>query len=118
MPRLPEIPKVELHEFNDSELVALCLWIGIKASRAWPRWLLVQSLEEFVDYDVPNHLVGYQTKMNAWLMRYWDRIRMQMRKKVCPGCSNCRDLQVLECYDLNRKNIEGTATRPQKVPPK
>ena len=107
MPRQPEIPKVELHELNDSELAALCSWVGIKASRAWPRWLLVQSLEQFVDYEVPNPLVARRAKVSGWLMRYWDRIRMQMRKKVCPACENCRDLQALECYDLNRKNIEG-----------
>ena len=107
MPRQPEIPKVELHEFNDSELTALCIWVGIKASRAWPRWLLTQSLEQFVDYGVIDPLVARRAKVSAWLQRYWDRIRMQMRKKVCPACTNCRDLQALECYDLNRKNIEG-----------
>lgn len=107
MPRLPEIPKVELHELNDSELTALCHWVGIKASRAWPRWLLVQSLEQFEDYGVEDPLIERRTKVSTWLQKYWDRVRMQVRKKVCPSCEHCRDLQALECYDVNRKNIEG-----------
>lgn len=107
MPKLPDIPKVELHEFNQSELVALCHWMGIQANRAWPRWLLVQSLEEFTDYQVPNPLDIFREKMSLWLQKWWERIRMQMRKKVCPNCTNCRDLQVIACYETNRKNIEG-----------
>jgi hypothetical protein len=107
MPKLPEIPKVGLHELNESELVALCRYQGIKTNRAWPRWLLVQSLEQFEDYQVPDLLDTRREKLSLWLQRYWEHIRMQMRRKVCPNCSNCRDLQVVVCYDINRKNIEG-----------
>jgi hypothetical protein len=49
--------------------------------------------------------------MSAWLNRYWDRVKMQAAKKVCPDCSLCRDMQVFECYNKNRKYFDPRGRR-------
>ena len=107
MVRLPETPECDLNEMNQSELVALCQWIGIKASRAWPREFLTRALENFETYELPDPIGERHTRMSTWLKKYWDRAQMQAKKKSCPNCEYCRDMQVLECYYANKKNIEG-----------
>jgi hypothetical protein len=98
---------LDLDQVNRSELVEICHWAGIaSASRAWPRELLVQSLKEFNDPDITNPIDLKREKMEVFQQKYWDRIRMQAPKKVCPKCHECRDLQVLACYDLNRAYFE------------
>lgn len=106
MVKQPDIT-IDLNEINQSELVALCRWIGVKATRGWPREYLIWALENFysVEYDDPVDV--HRHKLSGWLKRWWDRIQMQAQKKVCPRCENCGDLQVLHCYMKNRKGIEG-----------
>lgn len=106
MVKLPEI-HIDLDQLNDSELVRLCQWVGIEASRSWPRKLLVHTLENFEASDFEDPIDKYRYRLSEWLKMHWKRIRMQMDKKVCPDCYLCRDLQVLECYNDNRRKIEG-----------
>jgi len=49
--------------------------------------------------------------MHDWLKRWWDNIQMQMPKKVCPNCHLCKDLQVLDCYSKNEKQIKPGPSR-------
>ena len=106
MAKLPEI-HIDLDEMNQAELVALCQWAGIDASRAFSRDQLITCLEKFWPLDVENPIRDYQNRMSEWLLRYWERVRMQAAKKVCPRCHLCRDLQVLECFNRSKKYIEG-----------
>jgi len=106
MVKLPDIT-IDLNEINQSELVALCKWVGVPASRGWPRDLLIEALECFSPQDIPDPLDLYRDKVSGLLNRYWERIKMQVQKKVCPNCENCRDLQVLACFNKNRHHIEG-----------
>ena len=98
---------IDLREINHTELVALCHWVGIKASRGWPRVYLIWALENFEPIVYKDPIDKLRESLSAWLQRYWDRIQMQAQKKVCPYCENCTDLQVLTCYMKNRKGIEG-----------
>jgi hypothetical protein len=102
MVKQPQI-HIDLDELNHSELVALCQWVDIDASRAWPRHLLIEALEQFQSIDLIDPIDSYRDKMSSWLKRYWDRVQMQASKKVCPNCHLCRDAQVVECYNKNRK---------------
>ena len=112
MVRLPEI-HIDLNALNNSELVALCQWVEIKATRAWPRSLLIEALENFQPFDLKDPIDEHREKLSSWLKRYWDRVQMQAAKKACPNCEMCRDLQVLECYALNRKYFD-PRTRSQR----
>jgi len=102
----PEM-EIDLNEVNHSELVRLCQWMGISANRGIPREVLVQMLEDFEDYEIPNPIDEARGIVSQFLDRYWDRIRMQAQKKVCPDCSLCRDMQVLECFNMNKKSLRG-----------
>jgi hypothetical protein len=103
----PERP-IDLTQLNHTELVALAQWVGIKeANRAWPRELLVYVLENFQTVGIEDPMDKFRNKVKPWLKRYWDRVRMQMTKAVCPNCEHCRDFQVLECYYRNKSRIEG-----------
>lgn len=106
---MPKYQPVELdfEEFNDSELVLLCHWAGLPASRAIPREVLLESIESVQPIDFKNSVDEKRKKLSSWLKRYWERIQMQASKRVCPSCHQCRDLQVLECYFANRKYLEG-----------
>lgn len=107
MPRQPETQEVHLDELNQTELVALCNWVGIKASRGWTRTCLIQALETFTAPVVNDPIAERALGMSSWLKKWWERTRMQAKKRVCPECSNCRDLQILECFYANKGNIEG-----------
>lgn len=96
----------DLDEVNHSELVEMAKWSGIKANKGWPRQVLIECIKSFNDPDIPNPMDAKRQKMEVFQKKYWDRIRMQAPKKVCPKCSECRDLQVLACYDLNRSYFE------------
>ena len=98
---------IDLDELNDTELVALCNWVGIRASRAWPRGLLIESLETFEPIDIDQPLDVERGRMGNYLRMYWDRYRLQVDKKVCPNCFECSELQILSCYNKNKKRIEG-----------
>ena len=98
---------IDLNQINQSELVRLCRWVGIQASRGWPREYLVWALENFQAIDYQDPVDDNRHKLSSWLGRWWDRIQMQAQKKVCPRCFSCNDLQVLTCYMKNRKGIEG-----------
>jgi hypothetical protein len=97
----------DLDDLNDSELVLLCNWMGIGASRAWPREELLFSLENFEALDIDGPVDEDRGILSDFLKRIWRRIQMQMSKKVCPNCHECRELQVLECYRKNRKHLGG-----------
>lgn len=105
MPKFAEI-QLDLDEVNQTELVALCAWAGIPASRAWPREVLVEALRTFTPPDIPLPLEKSRDIMSKWLQRHWDKFRMQMEKKTCPDCYHCHDMQVISCYDMNKKNFK------------
>ena len=107
MVKLPDVPQLDIREFNESELVALCRWMGILASRAWPRSLLEQALQKFESYEIEEPFSIMRKRLSDWYHLYWDRLQMQANKGVCPDCEWCRPLQVLECYKANQRNIEG-----------
>jgi len=98
---------IDLNDLNDSELVALCNWVDIRASRAWPRDLLIWSLENFEPVDIAQPFDVERGRMKAYLKMYWDRYQLQVDKKVCPNCFDCSELQILSCYNKNKKRIEG-----------
>lgn len=107
MIKQPDI-SIDLQSVNSSELVALCRWVGIKsASRGWSRDLLIEALESFQDFEVDDPIDPYRKMMREFLLRYWERVQMQAPKKTCPECYNCRDLQVMECFNRNRTAIMG-----------
>jgi hypothetical protein len=111
MARLPEI-HVDLTVLNHSELVLLAKWCGLPASRGMSREVLIESLETFQPSELPIPFDEKRQLMSEWLKRWWSNIRMQMPKKVCPNCRLCRDLQVLDCYSENEKQIKpGPARR-------
>lgn len=99
--------EVDLNDLNDSELVALCNWVDIRASRAWPRDLLIRSLKNFEPVDIEQPFDEERRLMSAFLKRYWDRFRLQVDKKVCPNCFECREMQIMACYNKNKRRIEG-----------
>ena len=96
---------LDLNEVNDSELVALCRWAGFDASRAWPREVLLDALLSFDPPDVPGPLDEYRAQLSKWLNRYWRKLQMQTKKKVCPNCHMCSEIQVLDCYGKNKRNF-------------
>ena len=100
---------IDLDELNHSELVALCRWVEIEASRAWPRHLLIEALEQFQAIELEDPLDRLRNKLSPWLRRYWVQIQMQASKKVCPNCHLCRDAQVIECYNKNRRHFDPRA---------
>lgn len=98
---------IDLNDLNDSELVVLCNWVDIRASRAWPRDLLIWSLENFEPIDIEQPFDTERERMSEFLKLYWDRFRLQVDKKVCPNCFECRELQIMACYNKNKRRIEG-----------
>jgi hypothetical protein len=98
---------IDLDMVNHTELVRLCQWMDIPATRGIPREVLVQALETFTDPEIPNPFDECRQQVSQFLERYWDRIRMQAQKKVCPDCFLCRDLQALECFNMNKKSLRG-----------
>lgn len=106
MVRQPDM-EIDLNEVNHTELVRLCQWVGIPASRGIPREVLVHMLENFDNLEIPNPFDEARSIVSQFLNRYWDRIRMQAQKKVCPDCFLCRDMQVLECFNMNKKSLKG-----------
>jgi hypothetical protein len=99
--------EIDLDKVNHTELVRLCHWMGIPANRGIPREVLVQMLENFEDIGAPNPIDVAREIVSQFLRRYWDRIRMQAQMKVCPDCTLCRDMQVLECFNMNKKSLRG-----------
>jgi len=110
MARTPDI-HIDLNMLNHSELVLLAKWCGLPASRGMPREILMSSLETFQPAELPIPFDEKRTQMSEWLKRWWNNIRMQMPKKVCPNCHLCKDLQVLDCYSENEKQIKPGTTR-------
>lgn len=111
MAKLPEF-HVDLAVLNHSELVMLAKWCGLPASRGIPREVLIESLETFTPSKLPVPFDKMREQMNEWLKRWWNNLRMQVPKKVCPDCYRCRDLQVLDCYSRNESKIKpGPARR-------
>jgi hypothetical protein len=110
MARLPEI-HVDLTVLNHSELVLLAKWSGLPASRGLPREVLIESLETFTPSELPIPFDEKRRQLQEWLERWWNNIRMQMPKKVCPDCSLCKDLQVLDCYSENERQIKPPTSR-------
>jgi hypothetical protein len=105
MAKPPAVP-VDLEQLNDSELVLLAKWNGLPASRGMPREMLIESLETFHPADVVVPLDDIRELMSKWLKIHWAQIRMQIKKKVCPECFKCRDIQVLSCYSKIESHIK------------
>lgn len=110
MAKVPDV-HIDLSELNHTELVLLARWCDLPASRAIPREVLEQSLETFIPVDVPIPLDKMRKEMSDWMKRWWDVVRMQVSKKVCPNCHLCKDLQVLDCYTHNETNINPKRAR-------
>jgi hypothetical protein len=104
VPRIPDV-HIDLENLNHSELVLLAKWCELPASRAMPREKLIDSLETFKPVEGAVPFQDLAETLSTWLLRWWDRVRMQAAKKVCPKCHKCRDMQVLDCYTRNRANI-------------
>ena len=105
MAKLPDAD-YDLDSMNHSELVQLANYNGLNASRAAPREVLIEHLKTFTRFE-ERPFDGMRHDLSQWLQRWWSRLRMQMPKKVCPDCFQCRDAQILDCYSRNRANIEG-----------
>ena len=110
MARIPDV-HIDPSNLNHSELVLLAKWCELPASRAVPREKLIESLETFTPIETPMPLQETRVTLAKWLVRWWDRVRMQAAKKVCPRCYKCRDLQVLDCFTRNRSNIQPARPR-------
>lgn len=96
---------VDLAEMNHSELVLLARWLGMRVSRAIPRHVLVDALQEFKVIDFRSPIDSYRKTLSTWLQRHWDRLQMQAPKDECPHCELCGDLQALDCFLLNRSRF-------------
>jgi len=105
MAKMPE-GDIDLDHLNHTELVALANWNGLNASLAYPREKILHALETFTPFEA-GPFDDMRSRMNKWLLRWWNIVRMQVPKKVCPNCSLCRDAQVLDCYSRNKDKIEG-----------
>jgi hypothetical protein len=101
---LPEV-HVDFEQMNHSELIQLANFNELNASRATPREMVIEALQTFTPFPA-RPFDGMRISLNKWLTRWWDALRMQMPKKVCPDCFQCRDAQILACFERNRSNIE------------
>ena len=99
--------ELDLNDLNHSELVAMARWMDMKASRGIPRDVLIHAIENLVGVDYQDSVRVKGEKLSAWLNRYWEVFQLQVKKKVCPDCHLCRDAQVLECYELNKRKFGG-----------
>lgn len=104
MVTIPDV-RIALEDLNHSELVALARWCGLNANRGIPRSVLCEHLRGFIPFKEEDPFDGMRVSISTWLKRYWDRFRLQVGKKVCPNCHECREIQVLDCYVTNRKNL-------------
>jgi hypothetical protein len=104
MVTVPNI-QIDLDDLNHSELVTLASWCGLRANRGMPREVLYEHLQSFKPFKPEDPFDGARGAISSWLNRHWDRFRLQVAKKVCPNCEQCRDLQVLDCYMKNHKHL-------------
>ena len=104
-----KLPKVEvnLSDLNRSELVLLANWCCLGATQANSREELIQALETMLPLNTPAAFVDEAGRLHQWIEFHWNVFQMQVGKRVCPNCEQCRDLQVLECYRFNRLRLEG-----------
>ena len=101
----------KLTDLNHSELVLLAKWCGLPASRAFTREMLIESIETYTPIDLPVPLDDKRKATSEWMQRWWDKVRMQVPKKVCPNCHLCKDFQALDCYVLNEHHINPKRAR-------
>jgi len=104
--KLPAI-EVNFEELNHSELVVLANWSQLGATRANTREEIIQALEAMQPLNTPAAFYDEATRLSEWIRLHWNVFQMQVGKRVCPNCSECGDLQNLECYRFNRKRLEG-----------
>jgi hypothetical protein len=104
MVNVPDV-RIDLDTLNHTELVALANWCGLKAHRGIPRSTLYYHLTKLVPFTEEDPFDGMRGAVSHWLKSYWDRFRLQVGKKVCPNCYECREAQVLHCYMVNSKNL-------------
>lgn len=97
---------IKWESLNHSELIALARWNDLPASRGHSREELIQSLQTLTPLEKHNQFDAMRTSMSNWLVRWWDKVRMQVPKKVCPNCFECRDIQILSCYSKNEASIK------------
>lgn len=102
---------VSLGSLNQSELVLLANWNKLNASRALTREQLLEMLNTLTPNEQPGPFDRERQVLSDWLKRYWSSVRMQVPKKVCPDCFQCRDIQILDCYTANRANLGGSHGR-------
>ena len=100
--------EIDLTELNHSELVLLANWCGLNMSRAVPREAILEALDTLTPNRGTGPFERERKNLNEWLRRWWSVVQMQVSKKVCPDCYRCREIQVLDCYSMNRVNIEGS----------
>ena len=103
-PKTEEI-SVDLSAMNHTELVLLARWMGMKATRAIPRDVLVSAIAEFKTIDFRNPIDSYRKTLSTWLTRHWKLVQMQMEKEVCPHCDQCCDMRALDCFLINKSNF-------------
>ena len=98
---------LDLTELNHSELVLLANWNGLNVSRGIPREVIEDLLNSLTPNELESGFDKMRTELSNWLIKYWPRIQMQVPKKVCPHCHECREIQILDCYEANRENVGG-----------
>jgi hypothetical protein len=104
--KLPNV-EVNLEALNHSELVLLANWCMLGVTRADTREAIIQALETMTPLNTAPAFFDEADRMSRWIQYHWDVFRMQVGKRVCPNCMECRDLQNLDCYQHNRLNLEG-----------
>lgn len=97
--------EIDLTELNHSELVLLANWNGLNVTRGLPRETIEYLLTNLVPNNRPDPFARDRQDLSSWMVKYWARIQMQVPKKVCPNCHECRELQVLDCFRANRENL-------------
>ena len=106
-------PEKILNSMNHSELVLMALWVGIKASRAFPREELIQAILKLEPFDMTPNAdsekapMDKQEILSGWLKRNWSRVQMSVPKRVCPSCFKCSTSQVLFCFERFRSRMYG-----------
>ena len=95
--------RIDFDEMNHTELVELAHWVGMKNfSRAIPRELIINALQTLDPMNFPNPVDRMRGSLKSWMIRYWDRIAMQVPKSECPNCELCNDFQAVECHTENK----------------
>jgi len=95
-----------LDQLNHTELVSLARLNGIPgAAKSVPREVLIYALRNLEPIDLSSPTAGIADRMSKWLIRWWARLQDTAPKSCCPNCPGCPDLQILDCYEVNKGQI-------------